>query len=305
MADPIRLIHPIYLDVPMLVSFAAAIEGGMSFGAEVTMESSKSKSLDTNVSGKASLSKLFANFVDVSAQGSVSGDIATTERSVQKEARAHTEASVAIVLYERLRQDGGYIVDPQRIEDLDSVKPGALVEIAGTIEKNAIDSIIDYIDAVVILSEVASSEGVQLQIGTGSQKKNPKKAQNPQTNQISQIREALHKDRARTPFSNTIMRCSVPQDATAIVTLRTENLRDLTLSELHKNSVRVLGKVTRVVRKGQSVCPFENYGMALLKPELLEDVMNPITSSEGVNAELTEVRLEGPAIQILPLMVFV
>ena len=28
MSNQIRLIHPIYLDVPMLVSFAAAVEGG-------------------------------------------------------------------------------------------------------------------------------------------------------------------------------------------------------------------------------------------------------------------------------------
>ena len=33
MSEQIRLIHPIYLDIPMLVSFAAAIEGGLSFGS--------------------------------------------------------------------------------------------------------------------------------------------------------------------------------------------------------------------------------------------------------------------------------
>ena len=42
MSEQIRLIHPIYLDIPMLVSFAAAIEGGLSFGAEVTREASSS-----------------------------------------------------------------------------------------------------------------------------------------------------------------------------------------------------------------------------------------------------------------------
>lgn len=296
MTNPIRLIHPIYLDVPMLVSFAAAIEGGMSFGAEVTTESSKSRSVDAGVSGKAGLSKLFSRFIDVSAEGSVAGDAASSEKSVHKEAKAHTEASVAIVLYERLRQDGGYIVDPKEIADLDSVEPGALVEIAGTIEKNAIDSIIDYIDAVAILSQMGDAQP------QGAKKKGPG---GRQKSELDRIRENLDKDRARTPFSNAILRCSVPRDASAIVTLRTENLRDLTLSELHKNSVRVLGKVTRVVGAGESVCPFENYGMALLTPEILDGVMKPIVSSDGINAELTEVRLDGPAIQILPLMVFV
>jgi len=283
----------------MLASFTASIEGGMSFGTEITKESSKSKSLDASASGKVSLSKLFSRFVDVSAEGSVSDDMTSAEKSVHKEARAHTEASVAIVLYERFRQDGGYIVDPEKIEDLDSVKPGALVEIAGTIEKNAIDSIIDYIDAVTILSQMGDTRS---QTTSGGKRKG---SGSDQKSELYRIRESLDKDRKRTPFSNAIMRCSVPRDASAIVTLRTENLRDLTLSELHKNSVRVLGKVTRVVGAGESICPFENYGMALLTPEILKGVMDQIMSAEGASAELTEVRLDGPAIQILPLMVFV
>lgn len=299
MTNAIRLIHPIYLDVPMLVSFAAAIEGGMSFGAEVTKESSTSKSHEAGATGKVSLSKLFSRFVDVSADGYVSGDAASTEKSIHKEARAHTEASVAIVLYERLRQDGGYIVDPEKIEDLDSLEPGSLVEIAGTIEKNAVDSIVDYIDAITILSQMADTSP---KAATGAKKKRPG---NDQKSELDIIRESLDKDRARTPFSNAILRCSVPKETSAIVTLRTENLRDLTLSELHKNSVRVLGKVTRVVAAGESICPFENYGMALLAPEILKGVMEPIVDAEGSGADLTEIRLDGPAIQILPLMVFV
>jgi len=38
-----QLIHPIYLDVPMLVSFAAALQGGLSFGSEVTEEQAEVK----------------------------------------------------------------------------------------------------------------------------------------------------------------------------------------------------------------------------------------------------------------------
>lgn len=89
MTDPIRLIHPIYLDVPMLVSFVAAREGGMSFESEVTTESERSKSANASATGKLALSKLFSRFLDVSAAGVLSGDIASAGRSVHKEARAH------------------------------------------------------------------------------------------------------------------------------------------------------------------------------------------------------------------------
>ena len=89
------------------------------------------------------------------------------------------------------------------------------------------------------------------------------------------------------------------------MSLRTENLRDLTLSELHKNSVRVLGKVTRVIGQGETMSPFENYGMALLSPKMLSEVFREILNNDNLAIEFSEVQVQGPALQVLPLMVFV
>lgn len=300
MAKTIRLIHPIYLDVPMLVSFAAAVEGGLSFGTEVTEESTRSRSAEATLSAKLGLGTLFTKFLDPSIAGSAGGEIEDTERAVRKEARAHTEASVAILLYDRFRREGGYIVDPASLKDLESVEPGALVEVAGTIEKNAIDAMVDYIDAISILSRM----GTELSPPRGPGGEKPRGAPRL-SGPLDGLRDSLDKDRKRTPISNVLLRCSIPAKANAIVTLRTENLRDLTLSELHKNSVRVLGKVTRVVADGEEVSPFENYGMALLKPETLESALKPIVENDAMKIQLSEVALKGPAVQILPLMVFV
>jgi hypothetical protein len=66
MSNQIRLIHPIYLDVPMLVSFAAAVEGGVSFGAEVTRERTSALTTEAGGSAKFGLSALFGRFFDAS-----------------------------------------------------------------------------------------------------------------------------------------------------------------------------------------------------------------------------------------------
>lgn len=97
----------------------------------------------------------------------------------------------------------------------------------------------------------------------------------------------------------------MPQDTTAVVTLRTENLRDLTLSELHKNSVRVLEKVTRVVGKDEKMSAFENYGMAMLAATQLEGIFHGMVNVENIDVQLSEVEIKGPALQVLPLMIFV
>ena len=154
------LIHPIYLDIPMLVSFAAAIEGGLSFGSEVTREAASSTAASAEGSARLGFSSLFSKFLDTSVDVQVGGAHEGEERSVEKSSRSHTEASVAILLYDRLQRDGGYIVNPERLEDAKAVEPGALVEIAGTVEKNAIDAVIDCLDAIDILINLGTTGGM-------------------------------------------------------------------------------------------------------------------------------------------------
>jgi hypothetical protein len=61
----VPLIHPIYLDVPMLVSFAAAIQGGLALEAEVTSSQKGSGSTEVNASGKFGLSNLFQDLFKI------------------------------------------------------------------------------------------------------------------------------------------------------------------------------------------------------------------------------------------------
>ena len=301
------LIHPIYLDVPMLVSFAAAIQGGLSLESEVTREKEANKSGSAKVAGKFGLSNLFSNLFDVAAEADISGSAAGRNQETRHELKSHTEASIAILLYDELRRDKRYLTQPQDATVLSKVNPGTLVEVAGILEKNAVDTVIDYIDAVNILSSLAGP--TQSTTPTGKQQASgtqvSKKTQQTNQSMLEKMRGTLDKDRKRTPISNVILRCTEPPDVNVVVTLRTANLRDLTLSELHKNNVRVVGKVTRIVEEGQSMSTFENYGMSLLKPDVLKQMFDGLADSKDVVAKFSEVQIKGPAVQILPLMIFV
>jgi hypothetical protein len=302
-----HLIHPIYLDVPMLVSFAAAIQGGLSLESEVTKEKEDNKSGEVKVAGKFGLSNLFSNLFEVTAETDIAASTSGRNQETRRELKSHTEASVAILLYDELRKNKKYLIQPDDVSELTKVNPGALVEVAGILEKNAIDTVIDYIDAVNILSNFTeqSMTAPSPQTHSVSGKKTGGKTQPTQQSELERIRETLDKDRKRTPISNTILRCEEPVGINVIVTLRTANLRDLTLTELHKNSVRVVGKVTRIISDKQTMSAFENYGMALVEPEILEAVFDNMKATKGVVAEFSAVQVKGPAIQILPLMIFV
>ena len=51
--------------------------------------------------------------------------------------------------------------------------------------------------------------------------------------------------------------------------------------------------------------PFENYGMALLSPNVLSDAFRQMLDNNNLAIEFSEVQVQGPALQVLPLMVFV
>ncbi len=299
MSEKIPLIHPIYLDVPMLVSFAAAIQGGLALEAEITSEKKASDSTSGNMSGKFGIGKLFQSLFDASISVESSGNKSNESQELRKESKAYTEASIAIILYHQFKQNGSYIKQPQSIEDIEDLEIGMLVEVAGKVEKNAIDAVIDYIDAVDILSGMATP-------APQTQSKGKFTSQNKSSvSDIMRIREALDKDRRRTPLSNVVVRCSEPSDLNIVATLRTENLRDLTLSELHKNNVRIVGKITRVLSKNESMSSFENYGMSIVQPQVLNDLFLAISNSNEYVAEFSDIQIKGPAFQILPLMIFV
>jgi len=302
----VSLIHPIYLDVPMLVSFAAATQDGLSFESEVTEETTQAKSTGAKISGKVGLSNLFSSLFEAAVAADASHERSEEGKQLRKESKAHTEASIAILLYDHLRKTDGYLLSSEVDNAFSKINAGNLVELSGVLKKNAIDSVIDFIDAVNILSSLDTSQpSAPL---ASAAKRNAQKSQAPTTalnQQLTQMRQAFDDDRKRTPISNTLLECDEPTDFNSVITLRTEYLRDLTLSELHNNSVRVVGKVTRVVREGESMSAFENYGVALLQPNVLRNAFDEISASEDVNAEFSDVIVEGPCIQVLPLMVFV
>ena len=98
----VKLIHPVYLDVPMLVSFAAALDGGVSFGSDVT-KSSGSGSVDSS-SASAEIGFSFLHFLRSNISGELSSETSEEDKEIRKESKAHTESSIAIILYDRCKK---------------------------------------------------------------------------------------------------------------------------------------------------------------------------------------------------------
>lgn len=196
--QPLSLIHPIYLDVPMMVSFAAAIEGGVAFDTEVTRTDENQKGRNSSIKGSFGLSTLFESLFDAGLEAIGESSSESSRNQVKKEQRAHTEASIAILLYDSLSKQEGFLIRPKSVGDLDALNPGTLIELGGRLEKSAIDAIIDYIDVISIMSSLDTSTS--------------KREANESKKVLTTIRDSLNKDRQRTPLSNVVLRCDAPQN---------------------------------------------------------------------------------------------
>lgn len=295
-----QLIHPIYLDVAMLVAFAGHLAGGLAMESEITEKLSDRESASRSSKLRAGLSGLMSGFASVTA--SVGADAGTSRdaEATRRELRKHTEASIAIELYNELLASQGYVMRPETADQLITAEPGGLVELRGVAEKNSVDEVIDVIHALSILMRMSNDSAD----GRKSQGKNAANPLEQSLQGAERIRKALDDDRHRTPFSNLILSCDRPRGLTAAISLKRENLRDLTLSELQHNRVAVLGKVVRVVSPGEEMSAFGNYGMSLLTKEVQEETFGKARSA-GLTARIRSPFIAGPAVQILPLMVFV
>jgi hypothetical protein len=76
MAEQIDLVYPLYLDVPMMTSFAAALQDGIAYGSDVTQRTDQSRSISGEGEGRAGFPfmSIFSTLLALDARGKIAGN---------------------------------------------------------------------------------------------------------------------------------------------------------------------------------------------------------------------------------------
>ena len=147
------LVHPVYLDVPMMISFLAALRGGVTFGDTLTRRDARTDSKQREAAAKVKLPSL-GSLLGFDASGRM-GRSEETEASEETQAvRQHTAASLFNALYEALDEEGLL----RRIEsaaDLTDVATGEVVEIAGDFVGNPLEPVVAFFKQAVPYFDMA------------------------------------------------------------------------------------------------------------------------------------------------------
>ncbi|MGI8729901.1 MAG: DUF6414 family protein [Solirubrobacteraceae bacterium] len=96
-----------------------------------------------------------------------------------------------------------------------------------------------------------------------------------------------------------------PEDLKAVLTPSTEFLTDRTTDSLLGGRFRVLGKVTSVLSVGEIINLTRRTALGIAGPELARGLVEGFTSDNDIFVEIGDPIVEAPALQVLPLALFV
>jgi hypothetical protein len=301
------LAHPVYLDVPMMISFLAALEGGVSVSGEETTTESGSR--ERMLTGKTGIRARLLAFgaAEVGIEGQTGGRDETS--FVSQTERHHTAASLFNVLYGYLREDA-QIQDLSKPSDLPEIRAGQLVEIVAEYLGNPLENILAFFNALFpyIAPDVPPTDHGNTRSGNPAKKAAAKKVAHPfigtsdDVDGIKIIKMMAH-DLEIAPVHDLLFRTDGQLEA--VLTVASEFYTPTINENLREGVFRVVGKVTRVLSEGDSINLTRRTVMGAAGPQMAQDTIGAVNGSDGLSLDVANPIVTGPALQILPMSIFV
>ncbi|MFC9090314.1 DUF6414 family protein [Nocardiopsis dassonvillei] len=315
------LSHPLYLDVDMMISFLAYLEGGVVFEGQETLRTEESKQRGAKGTGKVKLPSVANIF---GAEGSIEGDInrRLDSTSEYQAARHHTAASLFNYLYARLDQEGS-IEDISNLSETGSLKAGQLVQLSGRYIGNSLEEMLDFFTRTLpLLMEIGKTDSSknssvpnQKRSGNRSQRqpqaggalmehmKTLEAAQRKAFDQGIKVMQHLKEDIDRTPVHDLLV---VTQKDLKVVLTASSQYYSGTVNEFLKSGdFNVLGKVTRVLKEGGAINLARRTAMGARNDDTTRDALIQFGEFAKIEREQADPIIKYPAIQVIPMAIFI
>jgi hypothetical protein len=304
------LIVPVYIDTNALLDILASIEGGFSIVEKVTSHTCSSSEKDRSTLAEAGTEFGIPNVLSllkIKLGGSLSAK--RVEESGEQRAieRYHTYGS----LLHRLRS---YLEAENLVRKLDGqdnvwglIEPSSFVEIRGVIRPNPLADSFGRIDRIIGIIQLVSG----MNIGSQSQQTSGKGGKpHSDTSQMTQIRKFMQgilTDIEKETIRTFVIEMRSPKGATAVALLYMSYLRDQTMAEIDHKEFRLLGKVVRKIEEGSedTIDLLRGTGLGGIGKSSLDNLLVKFNQMEGVNLPEVKTEIHGPALEIIPIAVFV
>lgn len=310
------LVHPVYLDVPMMITFLAALRNGVSFEDESTRRSSSGVDREKGGEGKVGLPGI-GSLLGLDFSGRTSKKDRQEESEELKAVRQHTSASLFNALRHHLTA-GDYIV---RINEqkLFNVKLGQLVEASGAFVGNPLEDLLALVGRFVPYIDIDDSAKKSV-----NEASKAKKSGNPQVRaraemigaeaaQIAtqaaeqefglKIFNQMREDLVNAHVHDVLL--NGPDGLKVVLTLASEFFSEATAEYLREGHFSVLGKVTRILGEGEEINLARRTVVGSAGATMTKQIIENFRHLEGIDIDTAEPIITYPALQVLPLAVFV
>jgi hypothetical protein len=317
-----RLAHPIYLDVAMMTSFLAYLDGGVVTEEEATQKETGARERVFKGHGGLSVKLPWALNVDAGTEGS--GQRRDEVSVESKFARQHTNASLFNLLYQYLSSDEKLTM-LNDASQLESLQTSQLVELSGEYLGNPLEDILGFVGAVFpyVLDQQRATADAAADAADKAKRTqrsgNPaKRAQAPttpdnpgialaelarQTQDFGvQVMLRMADDITQVPVHDILFRTTSGLEA--VVTASSEYYSKETSEYLRAGEFRVVGKVTRVITKDDSINLTRRTVLGAANSKVAEDIVSNARSAE-FQLDVADPIVKGPAVQILPMAIFI
>jgi hypothetical protein len=313
-----ELVYPLYLDVSMMTSFLAALEDGIAFSAGVKQTQERKKDAGAEGEGGAKIPSLslFSQLLSFDLRGKISENTSTGDSEELNLVKKHTETSLFIRLRNTLHQNGGikYIGAE---EDLNELVHGELVEVTGQIFRSPLS---DIIEAIFRLMDMTGVELLDKDTSATSSKQRNRSRSSNQGSQGSQqqaqqnitdiavmkMLKGIRDDLNRARVIDVILQPTDMTDITIVAALSLEVMPDYLLDWLLTGRFTLLGKVIQVLQdQGEEISLYQRTTFNYLDSSSLEQSFEQLRQTSGMKFAEYSSTIKAPAIQILPMAIFV
>jgi hypothetical protein len=314
-----NLSHPLYLDVQMMVSFLAFLEGGVTFEEDQTLRSTETGNRSGKASGKFKFPTI-ASWLGAEVSGEAAIDKKLDESSEYKSAKHHTAASLFNYLYAYLSEDNSItVVDTP--QEASALKSGQLVQISGRYLGNTLADVLQYFNHLLPYLEQEAAEqeetrraqersrrrsgnpAVRATTGTAAEEEDPTPDNDTSLTDILRVAKMMQEDIASVPVRDLLL--STSGGLNAVLTVSSEYYSTETSEHLRAGEFVVLGKVTRILREHDSINLARRTAIGVMDQEAVRDIVVELAGAFSISAESANPIVSAPAVQVLPMAIFI
>lgn len=323
------LVYPIYLDIPMMTSFLASLEGGLIEEMNVEGKKSEDQSSNKKMGASLSTSNIFSNLLGVGVNAEIEkGNLNNVESQYSSQVKYPTAS-----LFIRLRD---ILVEKEIIKQIDmsnfsQINNGDIIEFAGYAKQNPIQQIRIFLNQIIpILEPFQKYQWAELNqtllqlkaikpggsiaiLGNDVQIENQEKKREMIAYLESQKEINTSQTFLFTALSDVINKILPEEKRDTIIfysggfnilcKIYPEFIRENRVQDIHNGNWRCIGKVVDIIPKDRVIDLFSDNPIGSIAKELIPVLKNSF-NQESLKMDISDREVKGPGFIIVTLAIF-